>query len=63
MEEERIEASIEKQARTPLKEQELMVKINTTFFDCASCCDGQIIGCYAPNGDHCEKVLEIGKYH
>lgn len=23
------------------------------------CCGGQIIGCYAPNGEHCERPLEV----
>ena len=23
------------------------------------CCGAQIIGCYAPNGEHCERPLEV----
>ena len=28
------------------------------FITCR-CCDGNIIGCYAPNGEHCERPLEV----
>ncbi|KAJ3282262.1 hypothetical protein HK104_010983 [Borealophlyctis nickersoniae] len=34
------------------------VKVN--FLGCAASCGANIAGCYAPNGVHCEKPLEIG---
>ena len=58
--EERIESDIEKHASSVLKPKMFRAKLNTNFFDCASCCGAQIVGCYAPNGDHCERPLEIG---
>ncbi len=27
------------------------------------CCGAQIIGCYAPNGEHCERPLEVRSMH
>lgn len=35
------------------------VRMNNKFFSTASCCSSNIVGCYAPNGDHAEKPLEI----
>ena len=29
------------------------------IFVTCRCCDGNIIGCYAPNGEHCERPLEV----
>ena len=52
---------MEAKSKGKLKPKTFTVKINIKFFDCASCCGSQIIGCYAPNGDHCERPLEIGK--
>ena len=61
-EEERIENDLDAKSQAKLKPTTFKAKINTKFFDCASCCLSQIIGCYAPNGDHCERPLEIGEY-
>lgn len=43
-----------------MKPKSFKVAINMLFFDCAKCCGPQIVGCYAPNGEHCERPLEIG---
>ena len=59
-EEERIENDMEAKSKAKLKPLKFTAKINVKFFDCAACCGPQIIGCYAPNGDHCERPLEIG---
>ena len=61
-EEERIENDLEAKSQAKLKPMTFTAKINMKFFDCAKCCLSQIIGCYAPNGDHCERPLEIGEY-
>ncbi|XP_065897600.1 uncharacterized protein [Dysidea avara] len=58
--EDEIEADFEKQARVPVKPKKFTVALNTNFFDSARCCGSQIIGCYAPTGEHCERPLEIG---
>ena len=29
-----------------------------TFLSTASSCGSSIVGCYAPDGDHCEKPIE-----
>jgi hypothetical protein len=63
MKEDEIESSIEKQAQQPLKPQTFKCVLNTSFLDCMSCCGSNIIGCYAPNGEHCERPLEIGMRH
>jgi len=62
-EEERIENDMEAKSKAKLKPMKFTAKINLKFFDCAACCGPQIIGCYAPNGDHCERPLEIGLRH
>ncbi|XP_065061836.1 uncharacterized protein LOC135688772 isoform X1 [Rhopilema esculentum] len=58
--EERIESDMEAKSSAKLKRTEFTIKLNIKFFDCARCCGTNIIGCYAPNGDHCERPLEIG---
>lgn len=51
---------MEAKASTKLRPKSFKAKVNISFLDCAACCGPQIIGCYAPNGDHCERPLEIG---
>ena len=63
MREEKIENDLLKMATQPLSSQTFIVKLNTSFFDCAKCCGAQIVGCYSPQaGEHCERPLEIGWY-
>lgn len=38
----------------------LEVVINSSFFGITETCGSEIEGCYAPNGSHCEKPLEMG---
>ncbi|KAJ3034252.1 hypothetical protein HDV00_005245 [Rhizophlyctis rosea] len=38
----------------------ITAKVKFNLLDCARSCDNNIAGCYAPNGVHCEKPLEIG---
>jgi hypothetical protein len=45
---------------TSSKFRSYWVRFNNTFFRTASTSSNQIVGCYAPDGDHCEKPLEIG---
>eukprot|EP01094_Clydonella_sp_ATCC50884_P025749 TRINITY_DN6893_c0_g2_i2.p1 TRINITY_DN6893_c0_g2~~TRINITY_DN6893_c0_g2_i2.p1 ORF type:complete len:836 (-),score=138.03 TRINITY_DN6893_c0_g2_i2:24-2531(-) len=49
----------EEKRRKPQAEN-FLVKICSTFFSTLLCCDYNIPGCYAPNGDHCQKLVEIG---
>ncbi|XP_064383534.1 uncharacterized protein LOC135332129 isoform X2 [Halichondria panicea] len=58
--EDQIEGDFESQSQVPVKPKTFTVTLNTSFFNCARCCGPQIIGCYAPNGEHCERPLEIG---
>jgi hypothetical protein len=58
--EDKIEEDFAKQGKAPVKPKTFTIALNTHFFDCARCCGAQIIGCYAPNGEHCERPLEIG---
>ncbi|KAL5493303.1 hypothetical protein EMCRGX_G014460 [Ephydatia muelleri] len=58
--EDEIEADFEEKAKAPITPRTFSVRLNTSFFDCARCCGAHIVGCYAPNGEHCERPLEIG---
>jgi hypothetical protein len=62
------ESDLEKDYEKQLKEQTLIVsqrkeyvaRFSLSSLSTFSCCGPQIVGCYAPDGDHCEKPLEIG---
>jgi GNAT superfamily N-acetyltransferase len=38
----------------------LTATLHHRFITCAATCTESISGCYAPNGDHCQKPLEVG---
>ena len=41
------------------KKKGYWIRFNNTFLRTCCTCPIQIVGCYSPNGDHCEKPLEI----
>ena len=60
--EEGLEDALEKdkllEGLTPPQRRRYWVRLNNSYWKVAACCGKQISGCYAPNGDHAEKVLE-----
>ncbi|KAH3732495.1 hypothetical protein Pelo_16673 [Pelomyxa schiedti] len=46
------------QSSTPNNQATYRVRLLTTFLQTAACCNSNIVGCYAPDGDHAEKPLE-----
>lgn len=60
--EESLEDQLEKDKQleglSPPQRRRYWVRLNNTFWNVAACCGKQISGCYAPNGDHAEKILE-----
>jgi hypothetical protein len=60
--EEALEETLEKdklaEGLAPPQRRRYWVRLNNSFWKVAACCGKQISGCYAPNGDHAEKVLE-----
>ena len=48
------------QNRNKQQSKRFLVTLQRKFFDCVLCCGDGISGCYAPNGVHAEKPLEIG---
>eukprot|EP00117_Sycon_ciliatum_P014808 scpid13882/ scgid3890/ len=59
--EEKIELECEEMVKkAEVSPKEFSVVLHTSLFHTAQTCSGGIIGCYAPNGEHCERPLEIG---
>lgn len=60
--EEGLEETLEKdkllEGLAPPQRRRYWVRLNNSYWKVAACCGKQISGCYAPNGDHAEKVLE-----
>jgi hypothetical protein len=60
--EEGLEETLEKdklaEGLAPPQRRRYWVRLNNTYWRVAACCGKQIAGCYAPNGDHAEKLLE-----
>lgn len=55
-----MEADVERQKAMPATPTTFRAAVNTTLFDCATSTGRQIVGCYAPTGDHAEKPLCVG---
>lgn len=64
MQEDQLEMDFEQQKRQEhLKSSQrksYWARMNNTFLRAAGSSSNSIVGCYAPDGDHCEKPLEIG---
>jgi hypothetical protein len=44
----------------PSQKKTYWARMNNTFLRCVGSTSNSIVGCYAPDGDHCEKPIEIG---
>ncbi len=62
--EDQLEMDFENQKRQeetkPSQKKTYWARMNNTFLRCVGSSANNIVGCYAPEGDHCEKPIEIG---
>eukprot|EP01114_Cavostelium_apophysatum_P014686 TRINITY_DN3869_c0_g1_i2.p1 TRINITY_DN3869_c0_g1~~TRINITY_DN3869_c0_g1_i2.p1 ORF type:complete len:1254 (-),score=367.64 TRINITY_DN3869_c0_g1_i2:254-4015(-) len=45
---------------SPGEKSKFYIELNRSFLKCLGTCSPNVVGCYAPDGEHCEKVVEIG---
>lgn len=50
----------EEEEITPSQKKKYWARFTSSFLNSVNSCSSNIVGCYSPDGDHCEKPIEMG---